>query len=156
VLETGIIGVAAWIWLLVRLVRRLSAEARRDRTDRGWLLAALAASMVAFGVSMLTYDTFSFVQVMLFFYIFVALASVIAPARQRQTATERPPVRVSLPQAAGALGFALALLALGLVLFVFFQGTSISFLVLVLAILTLGLIGLDRSLDPDWRPRTRY
>lgn len=155
VLETGLVGVAAWIWLLVRLVRRLAAHARRDRTNRGWLLAALASAVVAFGVSMLTYDTFSFVQVTLFFYILIALASVVAPVRQERRVRSLLPARLSAPWAAGALGLGLVLMAVALVLFVFFQGPSIRFLVLVLSILTVGLVSVDRSLDPQWRPKIR-
>jgi O-antigen ligase len=73
--ETGLLGAVAWLWLFVRFVRRAGREAKRDRAGRGWLLAALASSVAAFGVSMLTFDAFSFVQSTLVFFVLLALGS---------------------------------------------------------------------------------
>ena len=39
-LSTGLIGFVGWLWFFTRAVRRFGAEARRDQSDRGWLLAA--------------------------------------------------------------------------------------------------------------------
>lgn len=74
-LETGIIGALAWLWLFVRVIRRLGRIARRDHGVDGWLAAALAASLAAFGGTMLTYDAFGFIQVNFVFFILLAASS---------------------------------------------------------------------------------
>lgn len=61
-LETGAIGLLAWIWFFARFVRRLG-RAAAARTPDGELSAALSAAIAAFGVSMLTYDALGFIQV---------------------------------------------------------------------------------------------
>jgi hypothetical protein len=73
--ETGLIGAFGWLWLFVRIIRRGGREAKRDRSSRGWLLAALASSVAAFAIGMLTYDAFSFIQVTFVLFIVAALAS---------------------------------------------------------------------------------
>jgi hypothetical protein len=72
-LDTGIVGVAAVIWLIRRAVLRMAAEARKDRSPRGLLLTASTAAITAFAVGMLTYDAFSFIQVTFVFFILLAL-----------------------------------------------------------------------------------
>ena len=77
-LETGIVGVFAWIWLFARTVRRLGARARSDPGgDLGLLMTGLAASITAFAVGLFTYDAFSFIQVTYIMFILVALSSVL-------------------------------------------------------------------------------
>lgn len=76
--ETGLIGVFGWLWFFVRAVRRFGAEAKRDDSARGWLLAALAAGIAAYAFGMLTYDAFSFIQVTFLLFIFVGLGAAIA------------------------------------------------------------------------------
>lgn len=73
--ETGLVGLFAWLWLFVRLVRRAGREAKRDRSSRGWLLAALASSVAAFATGMLTYDAFSFIQVTFVLFIVAAVGA---------------------------------------------------------------------------------
>jgi O-antigen ligase len=75
-LETGLAGAFALAWLFVRVIRRLAAAAKKDQSERGWLFVALAASIAAFGLGMLTYDAFSFIQVTFLFFIVLAFASV--------------------------------------------------------------------------------
>lgn len=79
-LETGIFGAVAWLWVIVRSCRRLGRASRADDSERGFLYAALAASIVAFGVGMLTYDAFSFIQVTLLFFILLALGAALLQA----------------------------------------------------------------------------
>jgi O-antigen ligase/polysaccharide polymerase Wzy-like membrane protein len=81
-MELGIIGVAAWLWLFIRFIRRLAREARQDQTERGWLLTALTASTTAAAVGMLTFDWFSFVQVTFLLFTVLALgaAALAQPA----------------------------------------------------------------------------
>jgi O-antigen ligase len=74
---TGIVGLVGWLWLLVRAVRRFGAEARRDESERGWLLTALAASIAAYGVGMLTFDAFAFIQVSFLLFIFIGLGAAL-------------------------------------------------------------------------------
>jgi polysaccharide biosynthesis protein PslJ len=62
-LEIGLVGSAAWLWLFLRFCLRAAKAAREDDTDRGWMLAALAASVAAFATGMIFYDAFSFIQV---------------------------------------------------------------------------------------------
>ena len=95
--ETGLVGVAAWVWLFVRFVRRTAHDAREDDTPRGWLLAALAAAIVAFAVGMLTFDAFSFIQVTFVMYVLLALGC--ATLRWRGPWPERVPMRI--PATAG-------------------------------------------------------
>lgn len=80
-LETGIIGFFGWLWFFVRVVRRFGKEAKKDDSDRGWLLVALAAGVAAFGVGMFTYDAFAFIQVTFLLFIFVGLGSALLAER---------------------------------------------------------------------------
>ena len=83
-LETGVIGTFAVAWLILRSTRRLRRAAKREPGPQGWLYAGLAAAIAAFGVGMLTYDAFAFIQVTVVFFLLVALASVALrePARE--------------------------------------------------------------------------
>lgn len=73
--ETGVLGLLAWLAVFRRSIGRLARTARRDRSERGWLCAALAASIASFGAGMLTYDAFSFIQVTFLLFILLALAA---------------------------------------------------------------------------------
>jgi O-antigen ligase len=79
-LEDGAVAVIGWLWLFLRIGRRLGRAAREDDTTRGWLLVALCASLTACAVGMVTFDAFSFVQVALLLFILLALASVALAA----------------------------------------------------------------------------
>jgi O-antigen ligase len=83
-LETGAVGFFAFLWLFIRALRRLFGEAKRDTSDRGWLLTALAASVASFAVGMFTYDAFAFIQVTFLLFILLGIAaSVLALPRRR-------------------------------------------------------------------------
>ena len=75
-METGVIGVAIWVWFFVRFTRKIGGAARRDQGDRGFLFTALTASVVSFAVGMLTFDAFSFIQVTFVLFFLVALGCV--------------------------------------------------------------------------------
>jgi polysaccharide biosynthesis protein PslJ len=75
--ETGAVGTFAFIWLFVRFARTLGRHARHDHTERGWLITALVASVLAFAVAQFFYDAFAFVQVTFLLYIMLALGSVL-------------------------------------------------------------------------------
>jgi hypothetical protein len=85
--ETGVLGVFAWLWLILRVIRRLGRAAREDRSDNGWLLTALTASIVSFAVGMFFYDTFAFIQVTVVFFVLLAFASMLTFRHDRAPAT---------------------------------------------------------------------
>jgi hypothetical protein len=88
-LETGIVGALSLAWLFVRFIRRAGAEARRDLSPRGWLLASITASVTAYAVGMFTYDSFSFIQVT--FLLFVLLGLGCATLDRPWTAAPEDP-----------------------------------------------------------------
>jgi O-antigen ligase len=95
-LEIGLCGVAALLWLYGRAIRRLARIARSDTGPDGWLAASIGTSIVAFAVGMLTFDAFAFVQVTFFSFIMLALAAVVL-VRQPVPVRERQPARPLAP-----------------------------------------------------------
>jgi hypothetical protein len=85
-LEVGMIGVAALLWLIVRAIRRLKRLAKHDDSDYGWLLTGLAAAIYAFASGMLTYDAFSFIQVTFMLFLLLGLSAAALRLRGRDTA----------------------------------------------------------------------
>jgi hypothetical protein len=83
-LEVGIVGVIGWAALLVIAARRLGRASRRRAGPEGWLAAGYAAAIVAFGVSMFTFDAMAFVQVTFVFWIMIALAASLLLADRAQ------------------------------------------------------------------------
>ena len=80
-LNVGLVGVLALVWLFTRFIRDVGRRARQERTVDGWLLVALVASVAAFGVGMFTYDAFAFTQVTFVFFVILALGSALVLAR---------------------------------------------------------------------------
>jgi hypothetical protein len=74
-LETGLVGALAVVWLLATVVRRLARSARSEDQRHSWLAAALAASIAAYAIGMFTFDAFSFVQVTFILFILLGFAS---------------------------------------------------------------------------------
>jgi hypothetical protein len=88
--ETGLFGVAAWLWLLCRFIRRLGGLAKGPPdSDRTWLAAALAASVAAFTAGMFLYDAFSFIQVTFVLYFFLALGAAALRLPEEASASGR-------------------------------------------------------------------
>jgi O-antigen ligase len=81
--ETGLVGIFAWAWLFVRFIRRAGSTAKRDLSARGWLLTALASSVVAFAVGMFTFDAFSFIQVAFVLFVLLALGASTLACNER-------------------------------------------------------------------------
>lgn len=79
-MEVGLVGLAAWVWLFARFLRWTGPVAKHDQSQRGWLLVALVASVAAYCVGMLTFDTLSFIQVTFLFVIMLALAASVFAA----------------------------------------------------------------------------
>lgn len=83
-LEIGVLGFVGWFWFIVAVIRRLGRAAKEDQSAEGWLYVALAASVSAYAVGMITYDAFSFIQVTFLLFIVLALSAcalLAAPAR---------------------------------------------------------------------------
>lgn len=76
-LETGLVGVIAWLSIFIAVIGRLWSGARGDPSDLGLLQTALAASLMAFAIGLFTFDGFAFVQVTYVMFILIALACVI-------------------------------------------------------------------------------
>jgi hypothetical protein len=82
-LETGLVGVLSWTWLLSVVLRRLVRRARADRSNHALLCVGLTASVTAYAVGMLTYDAFAFVQVTLVMYVLLGLSVAALGGRFR-------------------------------------------------------------------------
>jgi polysaccharide biosynthesis protein PslJ len=78
VLDVGFVGLGAWIWLMVKVVRRLFRAARApSHEDDDWLFAGLAASVASFAIGMLTFDAFSFTQATFLFWVVLGLSAAL-------------------------------------------------------------------------------
>ncbi len=91
-LETGLLGVLAWMWLFGRAIRRLGIRAKLERNTReGWLPVALAASLASYAIAMFFYDAFSFIQGTSIAFTLLALSAVVLRLQSHETKTsERP------------------------------------------------------------------
>jgi hypothetical protein len=97
-LEVGLVGFVAWIWIFGRSVRRLGRRAKDDNTDPGWMAVAIAASLTAFAVGMLFYDAFAFIQVTFLMFILLAFGSVLVSLNRGEVLQLRGPrSRASYP-----------------------------------------------------------
>jgi O-antigen ligase len=85
--ETGLVGALAWLWLFLRTGKRLGREAKRDPTDRGWLLTALMASVTSFALGMVLFDAFSFIQVTILLFVMLGIAASVLNMPRGTTAT---------------------------------------------------------------------
>ena len=83
-LEIGVVGTLALVWLFVRSLRRMGKAAKNDFSPRGWLLAATTAGVAGYGLGMFTYDAFSFIQVtfLLFIVLGIGAAALLWPSEQ--------------------------------------------------------------------------
>jgi hypothetical protein len=89
-LEVGLLGTLAFLWLMLRSVRRLGRAARSDDSEHGWLLAGLAASILSLGIGMITFDAFGFTQVTFLLFVMIGLS---VPALRFAKQAEQPPQR---------------------------------------------------------------
>jgi hypothetical protein len=83
-LDTGSVGTLGLLWWFARTIRRLGRLAKRDAGAVGWLGAALAASLYAFAVGMLTFDAFGFIQVTILTFVLLALSASLLAATTPQ------------------------------------------------------------------------
>lgn len=75
-MEAGLLGVLAWAAIFITFLVRLGRAGRKDKSPRGWLLVACAASTTSFAFGMATYDALTFLQVTFCLFIVLALGSV--------------------------------------------------------------------------------
>ena len=92
-LETGLVGLAAWWLLILSFVSRALRVARRNDSPRAWLLGALGSSVMAFAVGMFFFDAFSFIQVTFLFFIFLGFGAIAL--RERGEAVRAKPHRAT-------------------------------------------------------------
>ena len=94
-LEVGFVGLAAWVWLFVRAVRRLAQASRTaSRMGDDWLFAALTASVASCAVGMFTFDAFDFTQVPFIFWILLGVSAALlglSTNRPRAWLLQQPP-----------------------------------------------------------------
>lgn len=83
-LETGIVGVLALLWLFRRTRRGLRALARSDDGPDGWLATGLVAAVTSFAFGMLTFDALGFVQVTLVLFLLLAFSCVLLRLRAQE------------------------------------------------------------------------
>jgi len=89
-LETGLLGVLALIWLFFRTSRRLKRVIRADTGADGWLALALLAAVDAFMIGMFTFDALGFVEVTIALFLVLALAASLVNVRADPDAVARP------------------------------------------------------------------
>jgi polysaccharide biosynthesis protein PslJ len=89
-LDIGLVGLFAWVWLIVRTVRRLGRIARTRGSPEGMLAAAFVASITGFAVAMFTYDSLAFVQETLVFWTILALSASLIAANPKPEAPPEP------------------------------------------------------------------
>ena len=80
-LDTGLVGVLGFAWLLGRYIVRMWSASLRTGED-GVVLAALASAVFAYAVGMLTYDALSFTQVSLVLFVLLAIGSALVLASE--------------------------------------------------------------------------
>jgi hypothetical protein len=90
-LDVGLVGLFAWIWLVVRSARRLGRLARTRGSPEGMLAAAFAAAIVGFAVAMVTYDSLAYVQASLVFWVLLALSAALVRAHSEGVAGSPAP-----------------------------------------------------------------
>jgi hypothetical protein len=77
VLETGWVGVFAWLWFYGRFIRRLGRFAKRDESDDGWLAVGIVAAVTANAIGIFTYDGYAFIQATFIMFILIAFGVVL-------------------------------------------------------------------------------
>jgi hypothetical protein len=89
-LDLGLLGLAGWIWLIVRIVRRLRVVAKTRGSPDGLLAAAFAASITGFAFAMVTYDSLAFVQEAFVFWTLLALAGTLVAVHTSEAPSGAP------------------------------------------------------------------
>jgi O-antigen ligase len=98
-LDTGLVGLIGFAWLLGRYIVRMWSASLRAGAD-GVVLAALASAVFAYGVGMFTYDALSFTQVSLVLFVLLAIGSALVLAADPiiEVVDSRRPAAILRPQ----------------------------------------------------------
>lgn len=80
-LETGVLGVLAWIWLFRRFLVRVRRRASQDDSADAWLAVAVVAGVAAQMVAMFTYDALAFVQATFILFLLLAFGTLLSDSR---------------------------------------------------------------------------
>jgi O-antigen ligase len=78
-LDTGLVGLIGFAWLLGRYIVRMWSASLKASVD-GVVLAALASAVFAYTVGMFTFDALSFTQVSLVLFVLLAIGSALVLA----------------------------------------------------------------------------
>jgi hypothetical protein len=89
-LETGALGVLGWLLLFVMFAYTAGRAAKRDLSERGWLLTASTASVVSFAMGMLFFDALSFIQVTFILFFILALGAIALREGKAQDGSDPP------------------------------------------------------------------
>jgi hypothetical protein len=90
-LDVGLLGVFAWLWLIIRVDRLLGRIARSRGSPEGLLAAGFVASITGFAVAMLTYDSLAFIQETFILWVLLALAATLAAVHPENEASSPEP-----------------------------------------------------------------
>lgn len=82
-LEIGLVGLLALVWLFFRSTRRLKRIARTNNGSDGWLAVALVASLDSFMIGMFTYDALGFIEVTIALFLVLALGAALVSVHNR-------------------------------------------------------------------------
>jgi hypothetical protein len=88
-LDVGLLGLVGWLWLFVRIVRRLGDVARTRGSPEGMLAVGFAAAIAGFAVAMITFDAFAYFQELMVFWVILALAATLVAAHRETEALPR-------------------------------------------------------------------
>lgn len=88
-LDTGLAGVLAFLWLVLRFTRQQLVLARAVPGPAGYLPLACASSVLAYAFGMLTYDSFSFTQVTFAFFMILTIGASLQLSLREVLARER-------------------------------------------------------------------
>lgn len=82
-LETGVLGALAWIWLFRRFLMRVRRRAAADESAEAWVAVGIAAGVAAQMVAMFTYDAFAFVQATFILFLLLAFGTLLSRPADR-------------------------------------------------------------------------
>jgi O-Antigen ligase len=90
-LDIGLVGIVGWLWLFVRIVRRLGGIAKSRGSPDGLLAAGFVASIAGFAVAMFTYDSLAFIQEAVILWVLLALAATLVAVHPETRPTSSEP-----------------------------------------------------------------
>ncbi|MHB8841318.1 MAG: O-antigen ligase family protein [Candidatus Aquicultor sp.] len=77
IVETGVVGILAFLWLLYSLIKSFRGFALKAEPGVGELVSSLLSSVLVFAAVCFTFDTFGFADVVYAFFIIAGLGSAL-------------------------------------------------------------------------------